>query len=60
MSTMREGGDRLRLPVLEHLEIFLLEIADETSLPVGDDGVDLDVVDAELERRRLLGRRGCC
>ncbi len=50
----REVGDRLRLPVLEHLEVFLLQVADEVALTVGDDGVDLDVVDADLEGRRLL------
>ena len=60
-----EGADRLRLPILENLEVFLLEVADESALLVGDDGVDLDVVDLELEgrriqplrRRRILPRR---
>ena len=58
----REGGDRLRLPVLEHLEVFLLQVADDVALPVGDDDVDLDVVDADLEGRLLLrggGAGGC-
>ena len=41
----RELGDRLRLAVLEHLEVLLLQVADDAPLPIGDDGVDLDVVD---------------
>jgi hypothetical protein len=49
----REGADRLRLPVLEHLEVFLLQIADVLALLVGDDDVDLDVVDRTL-------KVGCC
>ena len=49
----REGADRLRLAILEDLEVFLLEVADEPALLVGDDGVDLDVVDLELEGRRV-------
>ena len=57
MSTEREDGDGLGLPVLEDLEIFLLQIADEVPLLVGDDDVDLDVVDLDLEGR-LLRRCG--
>ena len=48
------SGDRLRLAVLEDLEVFLLQVADEVALLVGDQGVDLDVVDLDLEGRRLL------
>ena len=53
-----ERIDRLRLPVLEHLKIFLFQIADEISLPVGDDDVDFDVVDLDAEGRLLRLRRG--
>ena len=47
MSTSVKVGDRLRLPVLEHLKVFLLQIPDQVALSVGDDDVHLDVVDAE-------------
>ena len=57
---MREHADGLGLPVLEDLEIFLLQVADVVPLPVGDDDVDFDVVDLHLEggglRRRGRGR----
>ena len=33
------------LPVLEYLEVFLLQVTDEIPLLVGDDRVDLDVLD---------------
>ena len=54
----RERADRLGLAVLEDLEIFLLQVADVGALLVGDDDVDLDVVDLHLEGRglRRLGR----
>jgi hypothetical protein len=60
----RKGIHRLRLPVLEQLEIFLLQIADEAAVLIGDERVDLDVIDLDLEGRplRTLGtlrrRRG--
>ena len=54
----REGADGLRLPVLEHLEVFLLQIADEPALLVRHERVDFDVVDLELEGRRLGSLRG--
>ena len=53
----RKSGNRLRLAVLEHLKIFLLQVADEGSALIGDDGIDLDVVDLDLEGRLLGGRR---
>ena len=61
---MREDRHRLRLPVLEDLEVVLRQVADEVALRVGDDGVDLDVVDLDLEGDRRLrvpaaGGAGC-
>jgi hypothetical protein len=61
----RERADRLGPAVLEDLEIFLLEVADESALLVGHDGVDFDVIDLEFEgwrvqplrRRWILTRR---
>src|SRR5262249_15333360 len=51
--------DRLRLPVLEHGEVFLLEIRDGLPVLVVDDHVDLDQPCAAPEdgRRCLLRRR---
>ena len=52
----REGRDLLRLAVLEDLEIARREIGDDVALRVGDEGVDLDVVDLDAERDgRLIG-----
>ena len=48
--------DRLRLAVLEDLEVGLRQVGDRLVLPVGDDDVDADEVDAAAERR-LLRRR---
>ena len=58
----REHGQRLRLAVLDDLEVVLGQVADEVALRVGDVGVDLDVVDFDLEgdggcRRGLGGGR---
>ena len=50
---LSERGHRLRLAVLENLKIVLLQILDEIAVPVGDHDVDLDVVNAQLERRLL-------
>ncbi len=55
----REAADRLRLAVLEDLEILLLQVADEAPLLVGDDRVDLDVVHLQLEGRRFEALRRC-
>ena len=61
----REGADGLTLPVLEHLEVVLRQVADEPALCVGDERVDLDVLDLGLEggglergRRLLLADSG--
>src|SRR5207245_1788193 len=54
----REGSDRLRPAVLEHLKIFLLEIADEVAGAVRDERIDLDVINLDLEGRLLRLRRG--
>src|SRR5207253_11323930 len=54
----REGGDRLRPAVLEHLKIFLREIADEGAGAVRDERIDLDVINLDLESRLLRLRRG--
>ena len=53
----REGVDALRFSVLEHLEVFLLQVAHEVALAIGHHHVDLDVVDADLEGRALWRRR---
>jgi hypothetical protein len=52
-----EGADRLALIVLEDLEIFLGQVADELALAVGDERVDLDVLDLGFESRGLQRRR---
>ena len=64
-STCEKVGDLLRLAVFEHLEIGRGQVRDDVALRVGDDRVELDVVDfgAEDDRGRsdrLLGdqRRG--
>ena len=63
----REGRNRLRASVLEHLKVFLLQVAHEVALPIGHQRVDLDVLDLRFEsgllwrwRRRSLagGERG--
>jgi hypothetical protein len=58
----RELLDRLRLAVLGHLEVHLLQVTDRLRLLVGDDDVDADEVDAAAERGlwclRLLALRG--
>ena len=54
----REVGDRLRLPVLEDLEVFLLQIAHVVPARVGYERVDFDVVDLNLEGRSLGLSRG--
>ena len=53
----REHRQRLRLAVLEDLEVVLGQRADEVALLVGDVGVDLDVVDFDLEGHGRLWRR---
>src|SRR5439155_19598376 len=52
-----ERADRLRLAVLEHLEILFGQAADEVAVAIEDQRVDLDVLDLRLERRLLLRRR---
>jgi len=54
----RERRDRLRLAVLDDLEILFLQIGDDGAGAVGGDGVDFDVVDPHCEGRLLLGGRG--
>ncbi len=54
----REVGHRLRLAVLENLEVFLLQIANVVAARVGDEHVDLDIVDLNLEGRAGRTRRG--
>ncbi len=56
MSIGTKFGNRLRLAVFEDLEVFLLQIADVVAARVGDEDVDLDVVDLHLEGRRLRRR----
>ncbi len=51
-----ERGNRLRLVVLEYLEVFLFQVPDEVPLLVGDDRIDLDVLDDRLEGGRGCGR----
>jgi hypothetical protein len=46
--------DRLRLLVLEHLEVGLREVGHRLLLAVGDDHVHAHEVDGFAERRRLL------
>ena len=50
--------------VLEDLEVVAFQVADEAALPIEDRGVDLDVVDLDLEGDLRLGRQavagGCC
>ena len=53
-----EHGNRLRLALFADLEVVLREIADELALRVGDTGVDFDVIDFDLERRRGLSGTG--
>ena len=60
-----DGLDRLRLAVLQHLEVVGREVGDEPALAVGDDGVHLDDDRGAVEglgggcgRRRLLRARG--
>ena len=53
----RNVSGLLRLAVFLDLEIFELEIGDGIALPVGDDDVDADGVDAGAEDR-LIGRGG--
>ncbi|HZB26453.1 MAG TPA: hypothetical protein VE379_09995 [Vicinamibacterales bacterium] len=56
-----EHRDGLGLRALQHLEVLLRQTAHEVTLRVGDGGIDLDVVDLDLERDRRLplgGRRG--
>ena len=45
MSTSEKVEIGLRLAVLEDLEVVLRQVADELALRVGDERVDLDVVD---------------
>ena len=56
----RDDRDRLRLAAFQNLEVVLGQAADEVALLVGDAGVDLDVVDLDLEgnRRLVAGGRG--
>ena len=57
-----ERRDVLTLAVLEQLEVVLREVRDRGALPVGDDGIDFDVVDLHPEGHRGLisGRLGSC
>ena len=58
MSTSEAIDTVCGLPCSETWKVVLGEVADEVALLVGDDGVDFDVVDFDLEgNRRLLGRR---
>ena len=57
MSTSDAIETDLRLALLEDLEVVFGQVADEVALLIGDDRVDLDVVDLDLEgNRRLVGR----
>ena len=63
MSTSEDDRHCLRLSLLRDHEVVFGQVADEVALLVGDDRVDLDVVDLDLEGnrrlvRRWLGRRG--
>ena len=49
--------DLLRLAVLEHLEIFLLQAAHEITVPVDHAHVLFDVVHLDLEGDLRRGRR---
>jgi hypothetical protein len=49
--------DRLRLAILQDLEVVGRETADEVSLSVGDRHVHIDEVDGGLERGLLRGDR---
>ena len=67
MSTSENIDKRLRLAVFDDLEVVLRQVPDEVALRIGDDGVDLDVVDLDLEGdggRLRSGRGGgagaCC
>ena len=55
--------DRLHLAVFDHLEVVLGQVGDRRIIPVGDDDVHPDEVDAGLERRLRIRRgrlrRGC-
>ena len=51
----RERLDRLQLAVFLDPELVLLQVEDRVALPIGDDGVDADVVDPGPDARdRLL------
>ena len=52
-----EGLHLLRLAVLEHLEVFLLQPANEVAVPVDDAHVFFDVVHLDLEGDFRRGRR---
>ena len=58
MSTSDNTETVCGLPVLDDLEIVLRQVADGVALRVGDDGVDLDVVDLDPEGHRRLARVG--
>ena len=49
-----EGGDVLRLALLQHLEILPREVVDEAPLAIEDRRVHLDVVDLDAEGHRWL------
>ena len=49
---IRERVDLLQFAVLEHLEVLSREARDEVPLLVGDDHVDVDVVDLDLKGDR--------
>ena len=59
MSTSEKAVTVCGLPSSKNLKIFLLQIADEVARPVGDERVDFDVIDLNLEGGLLLRRRGC-
>ena len=54
-----EGLDRLRLAVLEDLEVFFRQAIDGIALPVGGDDVHSDEVDTCTEDRLLDGGAAC-
>ncbi len=56
---LRECRDRLRLAVLEDLEVLFLEVLYQVAFAVGHHNVDFHIVDAQFERGRLR-LRGLC
>jgi hypothetical protein len=52
-----EGGHLLWCALFEHLEVILRQVANQGAGRIGDDRVDLDVIDLDLERDGWLLRR---